>query len=213
MKKTILFFILMLAFITYINFDFEDNKQKNNIQITHENDGGTSISLKSIPKKVTIEEQPKTINNSSNKKNAYLASDYNFSEEYIESYKHFDKLVKQFQSNGNGSIKTRFNNSDVDLKWTDRMRDITYNEIEYHPETGEQRFPNLQFNNIDCRTSICRLEIKALDSNQAGSIATLGSFLLGSRNKENANDNRSIMTKHTKEGVTFVYFSRSVNDG
>jgi len=131
--------------------------------------------------------------------------------EFIESYTKFETLVKEFNSSGNH--QNNFDNSEIDLEWTLRMEDIIYNQMKYIPETGEERFTNIELNEVDCRSSMCKLNVRRLDlSIDEEQIAQLSSYLLGSESKLNANDYRTVITDNHKDGSTSFYFSRSVND-
>jgi hypothetical protein len=130
--------------------------------------------------------------------------------EYMESYAKFKEVSKDFSGY---AVNNSFDNSEVDVEWTLRMEDIIYNQIQYNSETGEQRFSNIQFNEVDCRRSMCKLNVARLDLSFKGKqIGDLSQILMGPASKKNANDNRSIATVNHKDGTTSFYFSRSVND-
>jgi hypothetical protein len=131
--------------------------------------------------------------------------------EFIESYANFKTLVKDFNISGNHL--NSFNNDEVDVEWTLQMEEIIYNQMQYISETGEQRFTNIQFNEVDCRISMCKFNVERLDPSSNGEqVAYLTSYLLGSESKRNADDYRSVITDNHKDGTTSFYFSRSVND-
>ncbi|NQZ22991.1 MAG: hypothetical protein HRT53_13160 [Colwellia sp.] len=201
-------------FVDNIDQANEDNKpifssEKTNFVISADNKS-TYDSISELS--ASNEETAKTSNTAITKQSENThVSQYIPTAEFIESYAKFKTLVKGFNRLGNHIDS--FANSEVDVEWTLKMENMIYNQMQYIAETGEQRFTNIQFNEIDCRSSMCKLNVGRMDlSGNGEQISDITSYLLGTESRRNADDYRKVITDNHDDGTTSFYFSRSVND-